>query len=303
MPGRPLSRILLKCINGDDFQQIDLLDLKLVGQDPAQTIHVTSAGQKITWRGIDYFPIGMNVGNVDERAASSAGEAPAITVSITNVDRQMAKLLSAVELDGAEATLWRTDRRVLTDRGPMQLTIGEVREVSLTDSVLTFQILTAIGQTERITIPRRSYQSHCNYVFGEPACSVNIHAAPITLTSTVQAGSIRNFIVIPTSLLTAAGSPADPSDFWDQGTVWLTDGPAGLQAKPFQRYELFSGQHRFWLRDPLLTIPNAGDPFTVRRACRKTPSDCQMYQGNLLNYGGFRDVPPIRFKPVTVSDY
>ncbi len=117
----------------------------------------------------------------------------------------------------------------------------------------------------------------------------------------MQAGTTPNYFVLPAGVLTTAGSPANPSDFFDGASIFITDGPAGLQQRPFQRYELVGAQNRFWLRAPLMTQPNVSDPVVVRRRCRLTPADCKLYLGNALQFGGFRDVPPISFKALELD--
>jgi hypothetical protein len=300
---RPVSRQLYQRLNSPDFQPIDLVDIQLVGQDPAYAFHFTNAGQSLVWRGASYQPITLKVDHVEERAASTAGEASYIGLTIGNIDRQVAKLLAAADFDGAKIIAWRTDRRVLNDRGPMRLTMGEAREVTLSDTSLTCQVVTVLGQLERITIPGRLYQSHCNNVFGDQMCGVNTisgvdsNGAPIRYTTSVGAGSSLNAVLVAPSILTDAGNPADPSDFFDGAIVRLTDGVAGLQYSAVQRVDTFNGQARFWLRQPLRTLPTPGDPLIIQRSCKKTTDDCMLYRGDLTRFTGFRDVPPILFVP------
>jgi hypothetical protein len=300
---RPISRDLLRVLDSDDFFPIDLLDIQLVGQNSADILHFTSAGNTVTWRSTSYLPLGFAVTRIDEKVASSSGEVPSVGLALTDVDGQIASLLAVNELDGAEATLWRTDRRLLTDRAPTQITIGEIRNVEMSDDAVAFQIVSILGQLDRITIPRRSYGSHCSLIFGSVACGANPKTGndaggiPISISTTVQSGSTKNYLVLPSGVLTTAGSPANPSDFFDQATIIMTDGTAGLQQRPFQRYELVGSENRFWFRHPLLSLPTAGDPLILRRRCRFTVLDCKKYLGNALQFQGFRDVPPVSFKP------
>lgn len=302
---RAVSKTLLRVINSEGFDPIELLDVKLTGQNPANSLHFTNAGQTITWNSNTYYPVSMSRGSLDEKLASSSGEIPSISMVVNNVDRQMAAMLAMAEVDGADATLWLADKRLLSNpRDAVRLAFGQMRDLGLSDTELTFSIVSILGMAERTQVPRRVCQSHCNYIFGEPAaCGVDIKASPIRLTTTVAAGSTSKVLVLQSSLLSAAGSPADPNDFWSGGYVMMKNGQVGLQARPIQRVEVVAGVPYFWLRRPFMNaqVPSVGDEVLVQRICRKTVPDCQAYQGNVLQYGGFRDVPPVLFKPTEVD--
>src|SRR5205823_3143659 len=140
-----------------------------------------------------------------------------------------------VELEGAQATLRTCDRRLLArPRDAMIVTVGEIRNPQLSESVLTFQIINVVGMLESVQIPRRLFQSHCNVPFGSQACGVDLSASPNTISTTVQAGSDEESIVVSSSVLTNAGS-LDPGDFWANGYIVAAGGPAVLQARPIHR--------------------------------------------------------------------
>lgn len=300
---RPISRALLNVLNSETFNPVELLDVTLSGQDPAQSFHFTSAGQQITWGGNTYVPLNMTRGQVEERMATSGGEHPVVTMTASNVDTQMAKLLSMADLDGAWATLWVTDRELALagrTRDAIQVTTGELRDVSLADEILVFSIENVLGQMEKLTIPRRIYSATCGYIFGEAACGVNIQTSPTTTTASAQGdGSIK---WIATDDVTGSLGGADPNDFWQNGYIGATTGPAALQFRQIQRVAIVGSVSYFYLRGALLVPPNAGDTILIRRQCRKTKQDCIAYQGNALQFGGFSEVPPVRFKPI-VTDH
>jgi hypothetical protein len=60
-------------------------------------------------------------------------------------------------------------------------------------------------------------------------------------------------------------------------------------------------QTRLYLRTPFLQAPAVGDPMAIQRVCKRIKSDCNLYQGNMDNYAGFEEAPPIRFKPTIVQ--
>ena len=167
---RPCSRQAFKVFNSDELEPVQLLDIVLVGQNPTNAIRITDAGETVTYNGNTYTPLPMSRGQVKEAVASSAGEFPAVQLTITNVGKHMASLLGQSEVEGAIATLRVTDRRLfgasMRPLDAVELTTGEISDLQLSDTVLTFQILHPMGQQERSIVPRRIYQTR-------PRCSMN----------------------------------------------------------------------------------------------------------------------------------
>jgi hypothetical protein len=289
-----------------------MLDILLAGQDPGHAMHFTNAGTPVTFQSNTYVPLPWERGTLSEKVATSADETPDVQMTITNVNQQMAQLLNQVQTELAQATLWITDRRLLPTlatrpRNAVRLTIGEIRDLQLSDTTLTFRIINVIGQKQRVTVPLRVYQANCNYLFGSPSCGFNragndSNGKPATITTTAQPGTTNYYIALPTGFLAGIGvTSANATDFFANGDVLITDGVAGLQCRPVQRYDVIAGQERMYVRNGFFNAPLAGDPVTIRRRCRKTLDDCQMYQGNVLQYGGFPFVPPIRYKPIAIT--
>ena len=151
MPRAVSLRMYKAALNTKQFLPVMLLDVQLVGMDPGSAIRLTDAQEPVTWDGNLYSPINMKRGMFEERMATQAGEVPAVTMTITNVDRQMAHLLNTAEVECATATLRLCDRRLLTNpRDAVTLTCGEVRILNLSESTLTFQIVNILGQQEQI---------------------------------------------------------------------------------------------------------------------------------------------------------
>lgn len=295
---RSCSRALFRVLNSEKLQPVQLIDLRLLGTSFASTLRFTDAGEALSFRGNVYQPISFSRGEVNEILSSEQADNPSTTVAFSNVDAQMAQLLSSVELEGAIATLWMTDRRLLGEDDALIVAMGEVREPQLTESTLLLNITTVMGMLERITVPRRLWQPSCNYTFGSRACGVNLTASPFSITGTVQSGSSSKAIVINPEVLAEAGNPDDPTEFWAAGYLLLRNGRCATQARAFARFEIDEdGRHIVYLRVPFLLAPQAGDTFILRRGCRKTMPDCKARQGDYLNYGGYSQVPYGRIDP------
>lgn len=300
---RSITRNLFRILNNEKLLPVQFLDLELVGAAASSPIRITDYGEPITWAGHDYVAVSMARGGIEEILSSETGESPESTLNISNIDAGMAAILSAADLNGALATLWVADRRLLVrQRDAMVLAQGEVRDPQLTGSMLTFQIVNVIGLMERLTIPRRLWQAECNYTFGSPSCGVNLANKPYSIEAIVQAGSARNAILVPNGVLAEAGNPTDLEDFWANGYLVFENGAAATQARPIGNIDqVAGGLVRFYVRYPFFGTPATGDKVLIRRGCRKTKADCKTRR-NLDNFGGYPDVPPLKFKPSETKD-
>jgi len=223
----------------------------------------------------------------------------------------MALMVNGALTELAQATLWFTDRRLLPTltsrpRNCVKLTMGEVRDLSIGEKSLSFRIVNILGQKQRVTVPLRIWQPGCNYVFGSTACGFDRNGNdasgfPVKLPTTVLLGSTSSYIVVGSAVLTAVGSPTDPSLFFSGADIKVTGGVAGLQSQAVQRVDTSTGQVRFYLRNSFLSSPAVGDPIVIRRWCQRTIPECVRYQGDALQYGGFPGVPPVLFKPSIIE--
>ena len=222
----------------------------------------------------------------------------------------MAAILSNAEFEGATATLWLADKRLLSNpRDAVRITTGEIRNIVVSEATCQFDIITIIGIQEKITIPRRVYQASCNYVFGDsPHCGVDLNYGvdsngyPIQYQTTVQAGSTDEYLVLPSSIMTGALADTNGiNDFFETGYIVMTSGVVGLQDRPINTIQYYDSEYRFYLGFPLTGVPAVGDGVLVRRNCRLTKADCALYHnGDASQFGGFAEVPPVRFKPTKV---
>jgi uncharacterized phage protein (TIGR02218 family) len=285
---RDVTRRLFRLLNSDHFDPVEMIDITLSGSKSGGVIRLTSYGQPLIWDGRNYLPISLSRGLVQEVLAADTESAPSITMAISNIDLQMSQLIHRVELDGASADVYVTDRRLLDRRrDAYTLASGEIRNAQISENTLIFEIHNAIGIAERVTVPRRIHQAHCNYTFGSKSCGVDLRSFQQIL-SVGEGGG--DGLSIPAVGITTS----ERTDFYSGGYVVAVDGVNALQARPIQ--QVVDG--RVLLRRPFLSRFSEGDTIIVRRGCTKTMKACQERQGNTDNFGGFPDVPYGRIRPV-----
>ncbi len=299
---RDISRPLFKILNGDRFEEVAFLTIRLAGGSEGSAIRLTSAGESTTFGDAVYSPMNFGRGSVQEVLAAESQSVPSVTIVVSNVDTQMATLLGRAELEGAWADLWLTDRRLVgRQRDAFRLTQGEVRSPQVSERSLVFQIYNVIGLTERLRVPGRIHQPLCNYAYGSAACGVELNMA--TVRAGCLAGSTEWAVRAEASAVTATIPAGGGTTFYAHGYAVGIDGPNATQARPIQRVEESSdGTVRVHLRRPLLNPPAEGDRFLFRRGCGKTVGDCAARQGTALNHGGFPGVPYGRLRPIKSAE-
>jgi len=299
---RDITRRHLRILNNENWMPIILMDIRLAGTSVESTIRLTNAGELVTWDGNDYSVVNMARGLLEEIVVTDTGNQPSLTIQISNIDLQMATLLSSVCLDDAEVTVRVCDRRLLTRaRDRLELTTGRLRQPQLTGDSLLFQVINIIGQCDDTTIPNRLWKPECSLTYGSPACGVVLNDEPNTIITSVLSGTSIQYVVVGASVLSTAGSPADPNDFWNNGYLVFQDGICAASARSFQRYQLVGSEHRFYVKVPWLKTPSIGNTVLIRRGCGKIKADCLERQGNYLNYGGFVEVPYGAINPAIIG--
>jgi hypothetical protein len=296
---RDLTRRSLRVLNGEGKSPIDLIEIRPIASSEDSTIYFCSGGSALTFDGHDYLPVNLGRAGIDEVLATESGSIPSTQVVIGNINTEMAQFINSVELEGATVTVREIDRTLLANaRDAITITSGELREPTLTDSLLTFKVVGVLGQIDALTVPRRLWQPKCNYRFGSPSCGVDLLASPNTIVTAVEATCTKNFVIIPNSAIVAAGSPTDVSAFWAEGTISFVDGPNATQGRPIQRVTFLSLEWRFYVRLPFLSDPDVGDALLLQRGCPKTIAGCIERQGNADQFGGYPYVPYVAFPPV-----
>lgn len=128
----------------------------------------------------------------------------------------------------------------------------------------------------------KTYTASCPKKFGGQeyaGCMVNL--APITVTGTIT--SVTNPHLFRDSARTEA------ADYFAAGTIQFTGGPnAGLKPLEIKSYAL---DGTIETHEPFYYPVAATDAYTMIPGCRKRHEDCRDKWNNILNFGGFRDVP------------
>lgn len=161
----------------------------------------------------------------------------------------------------------------LTD-GELKMRKGSLGAFSLKNYVLTSDIL---GLTNKLTtLVGHAFGPSCDAELGDARCQATVPVETGTIASSADAHHVT-----PNAGLTG------PAGYYDDGVFTITSGPnSGL-----------SFQIGTWdgtvlsLKNPLLTLPIAGNTFSIKPGCSHDVDDCQNKFDNLVNHRGFPTMP------------
>ena len=124
------------------------------------------------------------------------------------------------------------------------------------------------------------YSPGCRWNFGDSECGVDAEALKLAGETVTAVGDRLSFA----STITAPGG----STIWNGGTVrWLTGANAGVSCE-VDTVNFGAATIDLWAPAPF--EPAIGDTFDLLPGCPRDKPSCVLY-GNLINFGGFPDVP------------
>lgn len=251
---------------------------KLVRAD-GTTLGFTDHDRALSFDGVSFRPeTGLSAAALMQTTGLSVDNTEAVGVlsdaAITEAD------IAAGRYDGAAVEAWLVqwdapDNRVLQFRGALG-------EVTRANGAFTAELR---GLAERLNTPMgRVYQRACPSVLGDAACGVDL-TAPGHAVEVVVASVVKDRVLhVPE----AAGY--EPRWF-ERGRCEVLDGPAAglVGAIKIDRPE--GALRRIELWDRLRAGVRPGDRLRLTAGCDKRMETCRLKFSNLLNFGGFPDIP------------
>lgn len=185
---------------------------------------------------------------------------------------------AVVEVDRAYWAAWPTPYRYpfVPDFVLAQIFAGFVAAVDISRNEA---IVTINSYLDLLTqaMPRNLWQAVCRHTLFDSGCQ--LVQASFAWNTTMGAGSDTRTIVLP------LGRPAGFT--YNLGQIYVTGGAnAG-----FRRGVKLDNTTSVVLLAPLPYAIVAGDAITLYPGCDKTKATCTIPFNNLINYGGFPDIP------------
>lgn len=128
----------------------------------------------------------------------------------------------------------------------------------------------------------KTYTPACPKTFGGQEYAGCMKAlGPLTVTGALSA--------VTSASIVRDGARGEAADYFAAGTLAFTSGAnAGLKPLEIKRYEADGTIEMF---EPFHYLPVIGDTYTLIPGCRKRLADCRDKWANVVNFGGFSNIP------------
>jgi uncharacterized phage protein (TIGR02218 family) len=128
----------------------------------------------------------------------------------------------------------------------------------------------------------RSYTVTCQKTFGgQEYAGCKVDLVPITVTGTITS--------VTSNTSFTDSSRTEAADYFGTGTIKFTSGNnVGLK---LQEVKSFSVGGAIIVYEAFYYTPQVGDTYTMIPGCRKRVADCQGKWHNIINHGGFTNIP------------
>jgi len=190
----------------------------------------------------------------------------------------------AGRFDMAEIRVFQVNYEDLS-MGRMWLKRGWIGQVSVQDQVYTAEVR---GMAQMLQIQALElYSPGCRYDLGSARCGFNLlgnmpDATPATVTGTVTA-------VLDNGLFEDTGRTEILDNIFSYGLLTWTSGLNTGLAKEVEEYTYIPST--ILLVDKMPFNIQIGDEYRVNKGCDKSRQSCKVGFNNMINFGGFPDLP------------
>lgn len=159
--------------------------------------------------------------------------------------------------------------------GKLILFGGRAAEIEPTRSGVLIHVRSHL-ELLNTNVPRNAFQAGCRFTLFGPGCSLD--AADFVTSAVVGSGPTQT--IIPATIAEAAG-------YFDLGRLVVTSGANNGFRRSIRKWDGTA----LTLISPLPYTVAPGDHFDVYPGCDKTKTTCTDKFSNLVNFGGFPDIP------------
>jgi uncharacterized phage protein (TIGR02218 family) len=269
-------------ILSEEMSPLELLWVYLDG-DTTPSHRFVRATRTVAFGGYAHTPLAWSRGAVQ----SSHGKAiDQVSVSIDNVSTWFSTLATQRPLDGARLKIIRVFQENWSESDNHTVVFdGRIQSMNFDGKNAGVEVVSHLSFLRR-PAPGRLFMPQCNYRLGTTRCGVNLDSYS---TGTIVGG----FDSTNRTLVNASLNQAD--NYWAFSYVKIMDGTYKGLSRPVGSSS--KDNTAVYLRYPF-PVSMAGLSVKVVAGCQKTASFCSQQFGNLLNYGGFKEVPRKPLIPV-----
>lgn len=247
----------------------------------------TTLDVPVVCRGVTCYPCDSLMATAAEHSTmlGTAGDMEA--TGIISDSGISAEDIQAGLFDRATIEVWNQPWDNVTNEIPFRIAAGTLGSVTFGLNQYTFQVRTDAAKLKQTAL-LETYTPGCRYQFGnqrDSRCPVDL--TTITVSGTVDATVVANSSTMSTRRAFIDSTRAEAPGFFNFGRLtWLTGDNAGHSSEVKS-----SDGSTIVLWDTMPNVIRIGDTYDIHPGCDKTKSGHLLYNADMVDFGGFPDVP------------
>lgn len=247
----------------------------------------TSLDRPLMFRGIEHSPCASLSATATEQSTTigSNGNMELLGI-ISNTGISEQELYNGL-FDFARFEIWMVPWLNHGGETPFRLMAGTTGTMSHGTEGFKFEVLTGSANLRQRGL-MEVFTASCRYGFGstlDSRCPVNL--AAITVTGSATSTAVPAASNSATRRILIDSTRAEPAGHFDLGILTFTSGANAGASSEIKRFE--GGVFVLW--SPLLYEIEVGDTYSATPGCNKSPTDHMRWNADMIDYGGFPDVP------------
>ena len=252
-----------------------------------QVFAFTSLDRPLTFRGVVHTPCNSLTATATEQSTTigASGNMELLGI-ISDAGISEQELYNGL-FDFARFEIWMVPWNSSASETPFRLMAGTTGTMSHGVDGFKFEVLTGSANLRQKAL-LEVFTPSCRYGFGstlDARCPVNL--AAITVAGSATSTAVPAASNAATRRIVIDSSRAEPDGHFDLGVLTFTGGANAGARSEIKRFE--GGVFVLW--SPLLYPVQTGDTYTATPGCNKSPTDHMRFNADMVDYGGFPDVP------------
>jgi uncharacterized phage protein (TIGR02218 family) len=252
-----------------------------------QVFAYTSLDRPLTFRGVVHSPCNSLSATATEQSTTigASGNMELLGI-ISDVGISEQDLYNGL-FDFAKFEVWMVPWGNHGGETPFRLMAGTTGTMTHGVEGFKFEVLTGSANLRQKGL-LEIFTPSCRYGFGsslDARCPVNL--AAITVAGSATSTAVPAASNQSTRRIVIDATRAEAAGHFDLGILTWTSGANAGASSEIKRFE--SGTFVLW--SPLLFPIETGDTYTATPGCNKSPTDHLRFNADMLDYGGFPDVP------------
>jgi phage conserved hypothetical protein BR0599 len=247
----------------------------------------TSLDRPLTFRGVVHTPCASLSATATEQSTTIGQNGNMELLGIISDSGISEQELYNGLFDFARFEIWMVPWLNHGGETPFRLMAGTTGTMSHGVDGFKFEVLTASANLRQRGL-MEVFTASCRYGFGstlDARCPVDL--AAITVTGSATSTAVPAASNTATRRILIDSSRAEAAGYFDLGILTFDSGANAGASSEIKRFE--GGVFVLW--SPLLFPIEVGDTYHATPGCNKSPDDHMRFNADMIDFGGFPDVP------------